>query len=211
MLGCDPIMFESRRYQKIDGLLTPDVRQLLFDYVCLRRDTGTMLAPDGRVSGANRLYCDMFTETLLAQLQPRIEAVVGCPLLPSYSYVRLHGRGAVLEPHKDREASEFAVTIAVGGDRLWPIWFKTEAGDLEMSLEPGDAVVYEGRRLPHWRTAYDGDIQVQCMLFYVARDGPNASAKYDGRLGVGHPWVPPPTAPRRFRYLRNIAKAVLGR
>lgn len=204
-------MFESDRYQKLDGLLTADVCDLLFDYVCLRRDTGTMLASDGRVADANRLYCDMFTETLLARLQSRIETVVGRALYPSYSYVRLHGRGAVLEPHKDREASEYAVTIAIGGDQAWPIWFKTEAGDLEMSLAPGDAIVYEGRRLPHWRLAYAGETQVQCMLFYVAQDGPNAAAKFDGRPGVGHPWVPPATKPRRFRYLRRIAKAVLGR
>jgi hypothetical protein len=204
-------MFASDRYQRLDALLPPDVCRLVFDYVCLRRDTGTMLAPDGRVASADRLYCDMLTETLLAELHPRIEQVVGTPLFPSYSYVRLHGHGAALEAHKDREASEYAVTIAVGGDRVWPIWFTTGAGDVEMALSPGDAVVYEGRRLAHWRRPYDGDIQVQCMLFYVAQDGPNAAARFDGRQGVGYPWVPPPQKPRRFRYLRNIAKAVLGR
>jgi hypothetical protein len=204
-------MFHTQHYQRLDGLLSADVCQLVFDYVRLRRDTGTMLAPDGRVAGADRLYCDMLTETILARLQTRIEGVVGRRLYPSYSYVRLHGRGASLEPHRDREASEYAVTMAIGGDQVWPIWFKTPGGDVEMALAPGDAVVYEGRALQHWRVPYDGEIQVQCMLFYVAQDGPNASARYDGRKGVGYPWVPPPQKPRRFRYLRNIAKAILGR
>ena len=138
-----------------------------------------------RVEGAGRLYCDMLTETLLAQKQPAIEAVVGQPLWPSYSYARLHHRGSMLAPHRDREASEIAVTVAIGGDRQWPIWFKTPAGDISFALEPGDAVVYDGRKLSHWREPFQGDIQIQCMLFYVTRNGPHAAERYDGRPGVG--------------------------
>jgi hypothetical protein len=184
--------FDHTHYAQIRQLLPPEICRLVFDYVCLRRDTGTMLAPDRRVEGAGRLYCDMLTETLLAQKQPAIEEAVGAPLWPSYSYARLHQRGAVLAPHRDREASEIAVTIAIGGDRAWPICFRTErGGDLSFALAPGDAVVYDGRKLSHWRDPFEGEIQIQAMLFYVRRDGAHASARYDGRPGVGYPWVPP--------------------
>ena len=79
----------------------------------------------------------------------------------------------------------------IGGDRQWPIWFKTADGDIAFALEPGDAVVYDGRKLSHWREPFQGDIQIQCMLFYVTRNGPHAAERYDGRPGVGFPWVPP--------------------
>ena len=117
----DVSLFEHAHYAEIKQLLPPEICRLVYDYVCLRRDTGTMLAPDKRVEDAGQLYCDMLTETLLAQKQPAIEQAVGAALWPSYSYVRLHRRGAVLAPHRDREASEIAVTIAIGGDRGWPI------------------------------------------------------------------------------------------
>jgi hypothetical protein len=184
--------FEHSHYAEIKGLLSPEICRLVYDYVCLRRDTGTMLSPDQRVEGAGRLYCDMLTETLLVQKQPAIEQAVGAVLWPSYSYVRLHHRGAVLAPHRDREASEIAVTIAIGGDRNWPIGFKTGSGDVSFALQPGDAVVYDGRKLSHWRDPFEGEIQIQAMLFYVRQDGAHASARYDGRPGVGYPWLPPP-------------------
>ena len=148
--------FAELHHVEIKGLLSAEICRLVYDYVCLRRDTGTMLSPDQRVEGAGRLYCDMLTETLLAQKQPAIEQVVGAALWPSYSYVRLHHHGAVLAPHRDREASEIAVTIAIGGDRDWPIAFKTGRGDVSFALEPGDAVVYDGRKLSHWRDPFEG-------------------------------------------------------
>ncbi len=200
--------FAATHHAEVKGLFSPEICRLVFEYVCLRRDTGTMLAPDRRVEGAGRLYCDMLTETLLAQKQSAIEEVVGRKLWPSYSYVRLHTRGAVLAPHRDREASEIAVTIAIGGDHPWPIWFKTADGDdVSFALHPGDAVVYDGRQLSHWRDPFEGELQIQCMLFYVTQDGPLASARFDGRPGVGYPWVPP-KQPLHRRAVRKLKKII---
>jgi hypothetical protein len=208
MLPLRVASFADSHYAEIRQLLSPEICRLVYDYICLRRDTGTMLAPDRRVEGAGRLYCDMLTETLLAQQRPAIERAVGAALWPSYSYARLHRRGAVLAPHRDREASEIAVTIAIGGDCSWPIWFSTGQGDRSFVLEPGDAVVYDGRKLSHWRHPFEGEIQIQAMLFYVRRDGAHDAARFDGRPGVGYPWVPP----RRPLYRRAFArlKRLLG-
>ncbi|HYN10396.1 MAG TPA: hypothetical protein VES67_23615 [Vicinamibacterales bacterium] len=205
--------FDQSHYAEIKALLSPEICQLVYDYVCLRRDTGTMLSPDRRVEGADRLYCDMLTETLLAQKQPAIEQAVCAALWPSYSYVRLHHRGAVLAPHRDREASEIAVTIAIGGDRNWPICFTTDRGDVTFALEPGDAIVYDGRKLSHWRDPFEGEIQIQAMLFYVRQDGAHASARYDGRPGVGYPWVPPrqPLHRRAMGKLKRLFRRSSGR
>ena len=107
-------------------------------------------------------------------------------------------------------ASEIAVTVAIGGDRQWPIWFKTSAGDISFALEPGDAVVYDGRKLSHWREPFEGDIQIQCMLFYVTRNGPHAAERYDGPPGVGFPWVPP-RQPLHRRAVGKLKRLLLRR
>ncbi len=144
-----------------------------------------MLAPDGRVPGAGRLYCDMLLETILKQRQKAVEEIVESEVWPSYTYLRLHSNGASMARHIDRPASEIGVTIAIGGDQKWPIWFRTKTGDISVSLDPGDAVIYLGGELPHWREKYEGQTQIQAILFYVFKNGAHADSRFDGRSGVG--------------------------
>ena len=46
---------------------------------------------------------------------------------------------------------------------------------------PGDALLYRGIELPHWREAFDGDRMAQVFLHYVDRDGPHRDWAYDKR------------------------------
>jgi len=180
-------MFATKNYQIIQSFLSPEMCQLVFDYISLRRETKTMLEPDDRVPGAGRLNGDMLLETILKQKQSTIETLIGAPVWPSYTYARMHSCGASMVRHIDRPASEIGVTVAIGGDRKWPIWFSTADGDVPVELESGEAVMYRGCILPHWRERYAGRIQVQCMFFYVEKNGPNAVWKFNGRKGVGFP------------------------
>ena len=57
--------------------------------------------------------------------------------------------------------------------------FKTK---VKTDLAIGDAVVFKGRELFHWREPYiEGAWQVQIFLHYVNADGPFKDLKYDGR------------------------------
>jgi hypothetical protein len=59
---------------------------------------------------------------------------------------------------------------------------------MSVALEVGDGVLYEGSRIAHWREPYPGTVQVQCMLFFVRKEDPDAERlKYDGRTGLGAP------------------------
>jgi len=75
--------------------------------------------------------------------------------------------------------------MCVGGDAAWPLWLRTSRGDTAIDLAAGDGVVYYGQKIPHWREPFQGSLQIQCVLFYVRRDGPFASHRFDGRPGVG--------------------------
>lgn len=180
--------FAANGYVVIRHLLTPEIGRLLFDYVCLKHTTGQMVAPDERIADAPRLCADSLTETLLLQKQADIEAIVDASLWPSHSYVRLHGRHAAMPVHTDRNASELGVTFHAGGDQLWPFHLRTAEGDISVVLDVGDAVLYCGQKLPHWREPYLGEVQVQCMLFYVRQEGEYAAFRYDGRAAAGLPY-----------------------
>jgi hypothetical protein len=52
---------------------------------------------------------------------------------------------------------------------------------------PGDALLYRGIDLFHWRDAYPGEALVQVFLHYVDRDGPHADRKFDGRPTLMRP------------------------
>ena len=56
-----------------------------------------------------------------------------------------------------------------------------------ISLKPGDAVVYEGIRIPHWRDEFKGDGQAQVFLHYVDADGEHKDHKYDKKTAIGYP------------------------
>ena len=55
-------------------------------------------------------------------------------------------------------------------------------------LEPGDAVVYKGCEVVHWRgESVDTEVTAQFMLHYVDQNGPYAKFKFDTRSRLGIP------------------------
>lgn len=73
----------------------------------------------------------------------------------------------MLERHTDRNAREVScsVTIDAKSDRPWPFCLQTKGGrQLEIAMEPGDALVYSGPEVAHWRDAFAGQLQTQIFL-----------------------------------------------
>ena len=56
-----------------------------------------------------------------------------------------------------------------------------------MRLRRGDALLYRGIDLAHWREPYAGRQLVQAFLHYVDRTGPHADQKFDGRATLMRP------------------------
>ena len=51
----------------------------------------------------------------------------------------------------------------------------------------GDAVIYKGMDVEHWREPFKGDHQAQVFLHYVRVDGKYAHFSGDGRPMYGYP------------------------
>lgn len=135
-------------------------------------------------------YADPLIEVILQQSKEAVEDATGKALTPTYSYSRIYQAGERLEPHTDRPACEVSVTINVATKgEFSPIYTKYGANAPEKHvLNPGDAVVYKGCDVVHWREQLTKDqLNVQFMLHYVDKNGANARYAKDVRPNYGFP------------------------
>ncbi len=127
-------------------------------------------------------------EVLLENLTPFVEEVVQQKLYPTYSFTRIYYNNNVMYPHLDTPRCEYSITASLDyKGSSWPIWIEDYTGKHhEIELKPGDALIYEGHKLKHWRTPFEGEEQIQTFLHYVDAEGPNSKLKYDSRPYLGH-------------------------
>ncbi len=181
--------FAQNGYAVVRAFLAPALTDFFWQYVRMRAAFGLLTHRGKLVPTAPAAYGDAAFETLLETARPTVEAVAGCRLLPTYSIVRVYSRGEMLHRHRDRPACEISVTVNVGQipDAPWPIHIAGAKGDGTATLSPGDAMIYRGVALKHWREAYPGAQLGQVFLHYVDRDGPYAAHKFDGRPSLMRP------------------------
>jgi hypothetical protein len=138
-------------------------------------------------------YADPLIEVLLKSCLPAVEKETGLMLEPTYSFSRVYQGGEELKPHTDRPSCEISVTVNVACtmSEPWPIWMQYGSNDpTKCMLNPGDAVIYKGCEVMHWRRPLEqGAVNPQFMLHYVIKDGPNAAYKFDKRAALGLPSV----------------------
>ena len=119
-----------------------------------------------------------------------VEEIVGKKLLPTYTYARIYFNGADLLPHKDRDECEHSVSLSLGGtsSALWPLWFKNDDAEPEYAaMYEGDAVVYQGNKVNHWRDEFEGETQFQLFMHYVEAEGEHKDQLFDTRPYIGLP------------------------
>lgn len=134
-------------------------------------------------------YADPLIEVLLQASKEAVEDATGKELLPTYSYSRIYQPGEKLSPHVDRPSCEISVTVNVATKgEFSPIYTQYGQNDPEKHvLNPGDAVVYMGCNVMHWRQPLKEDqLNVQFMLHYVDKNGPNSGCAKDNRPAYGY-------------------------
>lgn len=174
-------------YLVIRELLHRDVAALVHRYAILQLKAAAGHFIEDSQTGCPSRYADALCEALMEALRPNVELLIGRKLLPTYSYLRFYENGAELRRHKDRRSCEISLTITLGysSEQSWPIWVEKDGTQNAVHLDIGDAMVYKGIEVPHWREPFCGKHWLQVFLHYVESDGPHADQIYDGRRGIG--------------------------
>jgi hypothetical protein len=178
--------FARQGYVAIPSLIAPALTDFFWSYIHTKYASGLLTWGDVLVPMTPASYGDSATEGLLEFVQPRIEDITGRRLEPTYSYLRVYKRGDVLLSHRDRPACEFSLSLNIGQipDQPWPLFVESPERPVEIALRPGDALLYRGMDLFHWRERYAGQQLLQIFLHFVDADGPHADQKFDGRRAL---------------------------
>jgi len=155
----------------------------------IRRGEWKEAAKEGDPTSRYAYYADPLIEVLLEASKESVEDATGRELIPTYSYSRIYQPGEKLKQHVDRPACEVSVTINVATKgEFSPVYTQYGQNDPEKHvLNPGDAVIYLGCDVTHWRQPLkDGQLNVQFMLHYVDKNGPNADHAKDKRPAYGY-------------------------
>lgn len=135
---------------------------------------------DTQVPDADSLYNLKSGIELLVNKNKEISSLVDESLLPTYCYSRIYKNGCELTKHIDRPECEVSVTVHLDGDEKWDLYIENhEKEEVCITLNKGDAIVYLGTEMPHWRNKYTGKSYIQTFLHYVRLDGEYGDRFFD--------------------------------
>jgi len=210
--------FKKNHFLVIKQAIDPKVANFVYNYFLTKRQVARTffdtryISPfttefgvwnDEQVPNTYSHYSDIAMETLLMAVQPKMEKLTGLKLNPTYSYARIYKKGDILERHKDRFSCEISTTMNLGGDD-WPIYLEntknvgipdgkkytaqSQNKGKEITLKPGDMLVYKGMILEHWREVFLGEDCAQVFLHYNDVNSKDADKNiFDGRPHLGLP------------------------
>lgn len=166
----------------IQGFIDRRMAAMLYATLLLRGHRGEARSDD-HIPTAMSFWGDATLDAFQLSVLPEVEAVVGAPLVQTYCYARLYSPGDTLARHHDREACEIVASVHLGshGRPPPPICFAT--GEV-ISQQPGDAVVFEGAVVDHWRDTFYGQTFGQIFMNFVRADGQYRAWALDRRLAA---------------------------
>jgi len=169
--------FREHGYTAVDGLLHPfHIGELRRYYRRLIR-RGCVALGDYQSARRYVAHNEPTERFFHLQLTGTVAQLVGEPVKPSYVYLASYLSGARLPRHTDREQCEFGITFCLDyapepvGATPWPLHLETSRGPVRVEQALGDALLYRGCELPHYRDPLpDGQISTSIFFHYVRAD-----------------------------------------
>lgn len=133
-------------------------------------------------------------------LKEKIENILEKKIYPTFYFDRVYMPNSELKPHTDRNSCEISVTLHIKTNlkKPWLIYFRDYQNmEVGIDLLPGDAILYKGIDLLHWRNPLptrhndiyskvrkcfniaDDTYYHQAFFHYVLSDGPNIQHSWD--------------------------------
>jgi hypothetical protein len=205
----------KKNYHIIKNIVSRELCEFLTNYSFVRRKALIEMQKENLISpfdnrfgvfgdpqAPKSIYCiygDPAFDTLLLKLHPVVEKKIKNKLVLNNSYMRIYEKGVTLHRHKDKDRCKVSLTINLGGNR-WPIYlepdtkkgkvknniyYPSKSKGIKVELSPGDALIYDGVEMEHWREKLEGDFCVQVFLHYSLKNKETIKTIYDGRKALG--------------------------
>jgi len=205
------LFFQATGWAKIENFISKEMASLFYHHVKLSAERLAYIENkfpeklnedyygsfgDGQSPDFSR-YGDPIFDALVDTSLRKVEEITNVPLFSNYSYYRLYTTGSILERHIDRPSCEYSVTVCLGYDVSnvdqniypsydWPMFVNNQGMELPIHLKPGDAIIYKGCEVEHWRDPFWGLNHAQLFLHYSKVNG-QFNIKNDGRAILGLP------------------------
>jgi len=173
------------KYKIVKNFLSKDEINLLSFFCEMKHRTNLTSFDFSLNNNADTWYYgEPIFDSLMLKKQQLMENETGKKLLPTYAFWRCYTKYSKLKKHLDRPSCEISVTVNINGDgTAWPIFME----GTELNLQTGDAAIYLGCEIEHWREEFKGDYQFQTFLHYVDAEGKNKEHYMDKRKYWGCP------------------------
>ena len=159
------------KYQYVPNLLNENELNLLTNHCKNLHKTNTTNFDVGQSENLDTyFYKDPLMEMLGSSKKHIFEKVIGKKLHETYTFWRCYTFASDLKKHKDRRSCEISATVFIDADKNsvdWPIYMEGNP----VTLKRGDAVLYKGCDVEHWREQFKGDYHIQVFLHYVDAEG----------------------------------------
>ena len=170
--------FERERYLVARDLLHPFELTALREYYRCLLEAGLIRLGDRQVNRRYSLYNETISRFLHVRMRHAMSAVVGQPVVPSFSYFLSYADDAELEVHSDRPQAEFSISLQVDylpepeAETGWPLCFRRADGEVRAAdLRIGDAAFYRGAELPHFRARLPREHQSTHLILEYVPEG----------------------------------------
>jgi hypothetical protein len=195
--------FSRQKYVVAEGLLNPNLVKFLQSYYLHILKGRTHFERDGTSLNG---YGEACADAVLYGTTEKIEKVTGLQLNPGFSFVRLYRKGDLLRKHIDRGANEINCTIQIYAPTPWPLVAEVDGKEVTVNQNCGDAFIYHGLEIPHWRDKYAGKEHLQLILAHVIKGGVHDElCSFDGR---GQPEYAP--GAHRWSMKKKLEKKLMG-
>tara|TARA_Y100001937_G_scaffold125418_1_gene192209 strand:+ start:999 stop:2474 length:1476 start_codon:yes stop_codon:yes gene_type:complete len=108
-------------------------------------------------------------ESLMWNSLSEVERCTDEKLFPTYSFQRVYLKDAHMSHHSDWPWCQISITVNLGQSHPYPL-FVTDLEtneSVEIIQKPGQALLYLGHNISHYRNKFEGDWYSQLFLHYV--------------------------------------------
>ena len=108
-------------------------------------------------------------QNTLYTMLPVVSKLIKEDLIPTYAYQRIYLKGSKMSHHTDWPFCQISMTINIGQSDPYPIYVTDmdTKESVEVIQNPGDAVIYLGHNVSHYRNEFKGKFYSQLFLHYV--------------------------------------------